>query len=227
MTGNPDRSLTIDTHHHILPDFFWQATQNAHAPVGGLAPLRWSKETSISFMDEAGIDIAVVSLSTPGVYTGDSAKARALARRCNEFSAELVRSRPDRFGGFACLPLPDVDASLEELSYALDVLGLDGFVLFTNSNGVYLGEPVLEPVFEELERRKTVVYVHPASRSSTRWGSSPAASYEAPLPICSAGFIGTPRLPPAILYSACCATWRESIKFCMERIFRIYAGTWP
>ena len=152
---------TIDTHHHILPDFFWRQTENAHTPVGGLAPLHWSKEASISFMDDAGIDFAVVSLSTPGVHTGDSGKARVLARRCNEFSAELVRSRPDRFGGFACLPLPDVDASLEELSYALDVLGLDGFVLFTNSNGVYLGDPALEPVLEELERHKTVVYVHP------------------------------------------------------------------
>ncbi len=112
-------------------------------------------------MDDAGIDVAVVALSTPGVHTGDGAKARALARRCNEFSAELLRSRPDRFGGFACLPLPDVDASLEEVSYALDVLGLDGFVLFTNSNGVYLGDAVLEPVFEELERREAVVFVHP------------------------------------------------------------------
>ena len=161
MSGNPEKSLTMDTHHHLLPDFFWQETENAHVPVGGLAPLRWSQEASISFMDDAGIDVAVVSLSTPGVHTGDSAKARGLARRCNEFSAELVRSRPDRFGGFACLPLPDVDASLEELSYAFDVLGLDGFVLFTNSNGVYLGDPTLEPVFAEFERRKTVVYVHP------------------------------------------------------------------
>ena len=65
--------MTIDTHHHILPDFFWQATENAHVPVGGLAPLQWSKEASISFMDDAGIDLAVVSLSTPGVHTGDSA----------------------------------------------------------------------------------------------------------------------------------------------------------
>jgi 6-methylsalicylate decarboxylase len=161
MAGNPNRPLTIDTHHHLLPEFFWQETENAHAPVGGLAPLPWSKEASISFMDDAGIDIAVVSVSTPGVHTGDSAKARALARRCNEFSAELVLSRPDRFGGFACLPVPDVDASLEELSYALDVLGLDGVVLFTNSNGMYLGDPYLEPVFEELEHRKSVVYVHP------------------------------------------------------------------
>jgi predicted TIM-barrel fold metal-dependent hydrolase len=161
MTDNLQTPLTIDTHHHLLPDFFWRATENANAPIGGLAPLPWSKEASISFMDDAGIDFAVASLSTPGVHTGDSAKARALARRCNEFSAELIHARPDRFGGFACLPLPDVDASLEELTYALDVLKLDGFVLFTNSNGVYLGDPALEPVFAELERRRTVVYVHP------------------------------------------------------------------
>jgi 6-methylsalicylate decarboxylase len=162
MTDNAQGTLmTIDTHHHILPDFFWQETENADAPVGGLAPLRWSKDAAISFIDDAGIDIAVVSLSTPGVHTGDNAKARSLARRCNEFSAELVHGRPDRFGGFACLPLPDVDGSLHELSHALDVLELDGIVLFTNSNGVYLGDPALEPVFEELERRKAVVYVHP------------------------------------------------------------------
>jgi predicted TIM-barrel fold metal-dependent hydrolase len=108
--ASKDLSLTIDTHHHLLPDFFWEETENASAPVGGLAPLRWSREASIPFMDNAGIDIAVVSLSTPGVHTGDSAKARALACRCNEFLAELVHARRDRFGGFACLPLPDVDA---------------------------------------------------------------------------------------------------------------------
>ncbi len=94
--------MTIDTHHHMLPDFFWQETENAHAPIGGLAPLRWSKETTLSFMDDAGLDVAVLSVSTPGVHTGDSAKASALARRCNEFSAELVGSRPDRF---ASLPV--------------------------------------------------------------------------------------------------------------------------
>jgi predicted TIM-barrel fold metal-dependent hydrolase len=155
------RPVTIDTHHHMLPDFFWQQTENADAPVGGLAPLPWSKEATLSFMDDAGIDVAALSVSTPGVHTGDSTKARTLARRCNEFAAELVSAQPDRFASFACLPLPDIDASLEELSYAIDVLGLDGFVLFTNSNGVYLGDAALEPVFEELERRRAVVFVHP------------------------------------------------------------------
>jgi 6-methylsalicylate decarboxylase len=153
--------VTIDTHHHILPDFFWQETNDSHAPVGGLAPLQWSKEAMISFMDDAGIDVAVMSVSTPGVHLGDSEKARSLARRCNEFAAELVHARPDRFASFACIPLPDIDSSLEEVSYAFDVLRLDGLVLFTNSNGVYLGDAALEPVFQELERRKAVVFVHP------------------------------------------------------------------
>jgi len=153
--------VTIDTHHHILPDFFWRETNDSHAPVGGLAPLQWSKEAMISFMDDAGIDVAVMSVSTPGVHLGDSEKARSLARRCNEFAAELVHARPDRFASFACIPLPDIDSSLEEVSYAFDVLRLDGLVLFTNSNGVYLGDAALEPVFQELERRKAVVFVHP------------------------------------------------------------------
>src|SRR3989442_15926495 len=76
----------------MLPDFFWRETNDSHAPVGGLRPLRWSKEAMISFMDDAGIDVAVMSVSTPGVHLGDSEKARSLARRCNEFAAELVHT---------------------------------------------------------------------------------------------------------------------------------------
>jgi predicted TIM-barrel fold metal-dependent hydrolase len=155
--------VIIDTHHHMLPDFFWRSTNKPHAPVGGLAPEQWSEESAVSFLDEAGIDVAVLSISTPGVHLGDSVKANTLARRCNDFAAELVRARPNRFAGFACLPLPDIDTSLAELSYALDVLRLDGVVLFTNANGVYLGDRSLEPVFNELERRKAVVFVHPNS----------------------------------------------------------------
>src|SRR5579862_4323885 len=97
-------AFTIDIHHHILPDFFWQATNEESSPVGGIVPARWSTEAAISFMDDAGIDVAVTSISTPGVHMGDDAAARALARRCNEFSAELIQKYPLRFGGFACLP---------------------------------------------------------------------------------------------------------------------------
>lgn len=153
--------MVIDTHHHLLPDFFWRETDNSQTPVGGIAPLKWSKEASLSFMDDAGIDLAFLSVSTPGAHTGDNAKARSLARRCNEFGADLVRTRPDRFGLFACIPLPDIESSLAEITYAADELGSNGFIVFTNANGIYLGDPVLEPVFDELERRHAVVFVHP------------------------------------------------------------------
>jgi predicted TIM-barrel fold metal-dependent hydrolase len=152
---------TIDVHHHVLPDFFWAATNEGEHPVGGIQPPPWSKDAALSFLDDAGIDVALTSISTPGVHTGDSAAAWALARRCNEFSAELVREHPDRYGGFACLPLPDVDHALDELDYALDGLRLDGVVLFSNALGVYLGDPRLDPLFAELQRRKAVVFVHP------------------------------------------------------------------
>jgi predicted TIM-barrel fold metal-dependent hydrolase len=154
-------SLSIDVHHHILPDFFWRATNEQHGPVGGIAPAHWSPESALSFIDEAQIDVAVTSISTPGVHLGDDAAARVLARRCNEFSAELMQKHPARFGAFACVPLPDVEGSLREIAYALDVLKLDGVVVFSNANGIYLGERQLAPVFEELQRRAAVVFIHP------------------------------------------------------------------
>jgi predicted TIM-barrel fold metal-dependent hydrolase len=152
---------TIDIHHHILPDFFWRETNHAHGPVGGIAPPPWDADLMVSYMDEAGIDVAVTSISTPGVHVGDDARARSLARRCNELSAELMQAHPNRLGGFAALPLPDVDGALAELTYGLDELKLDGVVLFSNANGVYLGDARFEPVFAELERRGAVVFVHP------------------------------------------------------------------
>ncbi len=153
--------FTVDIHHHVLPDFFWRETNEGSSPVGGITPPPWSPDGMISFLDDAGIDMGVTSISTPGVHTGDDKAARALARRCNEYSAELMRTYPDRLAGFGCLPLPDVDGALEELTYVLDQLGLDGLVVFSNANGVYLGDQRLEPVFAELQRRQAVVFIHP------------------------------------------------------------------
>jgi predicted TIM-barrel fold metal-dependent hydrolase len=156
-------SFTVDVHHHILPDVFWRATNDAHAPVGGILPAPWSKESTLSYMDDAGIDVAITSISTPGVHMGDDAAARDLARRVNELSAQLIQERPDRFGGFAALPLPDVDGALRALEYGLDVLKLDGVVLFSNARGIYLGDARFRALFDELERRSAVVFVHPTS----------------------------------------------------------------
>src|ERR1700728_3106994 len=90
-------TFTVDVHHHILPDFFWAATNEADHPVGGIQPPLWSKDAAVSFLDDARIDVAITSISTPGVHTGNSTAAWALARRCNELSAELVREHPYRF----------------------------------------------------------------------------------------------------------------------------------
>lgn len=152
---------TIDVHHHMLPEFFWRETNESDNPVGGIKPPNWSKELMLSFMDEAGIDIAVTSISTPGVHMGDDRRARSLARRVNEFAAKLIQEHPSRLGAFACLPLPDVDGALEELRYALDELNLDGALVFSNAGGIYLGDERFVPLLDELERRRAVVFVHP------------------------------------------------------------------
>jgi hypothetical protein len=91
------------SHHPILPDFFWCATNDGAHPVGGIAPPPWDQASTLSFMDDPGIDVAVTSISTPGVHAGNDARARDLARRCNELAASMVQKRPDRSGGFAAL----------------------------------------------------------------------------------------------------------------------------
>ncbi|MBB5168519.1 amidohydrolase family protein [Mycobacterium sp. AZCC_0083] len=154
-------SFTVDIHHHLIPDFYRAATEHDGQSVGGVLPATWSQANALSFMDDAGIDVAIASISAPGVHLGDDAAALSLARRCNDYLAEMVRGRPDRFGGFAILPLPDVDTALGELTRALDELGLDGVVLMTNALGLYLGEPQYRPLFQELQRRGAVVFIHP------------------------------------------------------------------
>jgi len=145
----------------MLPDFFFEATNEKENPVGGLKPQTWDRETSLAFMDEAGIDIAILSISTPGVQLPDKRAAQELARKCNELAASLISRYPKRFGAFASVPMSDIDDAIDEVVYALDVLNLDGAVLFTNSNGVYLGDRTLRPLFDELQKRKAIVYVHP------------------------------------------------------------------
>ena len=156
----------IDLHHHVLPDFYrdeliaHQPAAGGGADLPGLKLPGWSPAEAIAVMDDAGIATGVTSVSF-GVQFGDDAAAAVLARRCNEFTAGLIRDHPHRFGGFAVLPLPAVDAALTELAYALDVLGLDGVVLLSNHGGIYLGDARFDPIFEQLQDRRAVVFVHP------------------------------------------------------------------
>jgi len=156
-------SLVVDLHHHVIPGFYWEASNEDGDAAGGITPPRWSLGGAIAYLDEAGIDVAVPSISTPGVHFGDDGAARRLARRVNEYLAEIKRDRPDRFGAFAMLPLPDVEGSLEQIEYAFDVLELDGVSMLTNAGGSYLGDSRFDPVFVELQRRAAVVFVHPTA----------------------------------------------------------------
>ncbi|MFF3377223.1 amidohydrolase family protein [Streptomyces sp. NPDC002680] len=155
----------IDVHAHLLPDFYvQQATAAGHAHPDGMGGWpSWSVQAHLDLMDHHGIESAMLSMSSPGVHFGDDKAARLLARRVNEYTAELTRSHPGRFGNFASLALPDVDGALEEIAYAFDELGADGVALMTHTHGVYLGDQRLDPVFAELDRRRAVVFLHPTS----------------------------------------------------------------
>ena len=159
-----NEAYRIDVHHHILPPVYVDALKSIGADKSGGAELpAWTKEDALAMMDRQGIATAVTSISSPGVYFGDIAFARDLAHRCNEYSAELVRDNPRRFGALALLPLPDADAALEELAYALDTLRLDGVILQASVGDQYLGDTAFDPVFDELNRRKATVLLHPTT----------------------------------------------------------------
>lgn len=153
----------IDVHAHFLPPGYREALiANGQSQPDGFPILpTWSAEAHLAMLDRVGIRTAMLSVSSPGVAFGEDAVA--WARRVNEAGAATVRDHPGRFGLFASLPLPDVDAALAEVAYALDTLKADGIAVLTNVDGVYLGDERYEPLFAELHRRKAVVFLHPTS----------------------------------------------------------------
>jgi 6-methylsalicylate decarboxylase len=164
----------IDIHHHILPPVYVaQARERILAVAADFGPklMNWEPAKAVDALDRGGVATAVTSMSTPGIWFGDVEETRRLARQCNEFGAQMAKDYPGRFGLFATLPLPDVDGSLNEIAYAFDVLKADGVGLMTNYSDIYPGDERFAPVFDELNRRKAVVYFHPtAAGCCTRHG---------------------------------------------------------
>ena len=157
-------SNRVDVHFHYLsPEYREKMVDAVGGSPDGFAAPQWSAEAALAMMDRMGIATGMLSVSSPGVHFGNDGKARVLARSVNEFAARTMTDHRGRFGGFASLPLPDVAGALEEIAYALDTLKLDGVVMLTNFNGVYLGDKRLDPVFDELNRRGAVVFIHPTS----------------------------------------------------------------
>ena len=161
-------AMRIDVHHHVLPEFYKDA-QRAVGITGtayrGFPD--WTPENSLALMADHRIASTILSFTAPGIYFGDLAQTRDLARRCNDYLAGLAQDHPGRFGGFAFLPLPDMDASLAEIERIVEDLKLDGIALLTSVDERYIGHPDFEPVYEELNRRRVVTFIHPCSPPGT------------------------------------------------------------
>ena len=150
----------IDVHHHHTPPPYVAAVTSRNIP----GPVRdWTPEKSLADMDKGGVATAMSSITTPALRFLDDPGARKLARECNEYTAKLVADGKGRFGMFAVMPMPYVEATLQEIAYALDTLKADGIGLLTSYGDKWLGDPAFAPVMEELNRRKAVVYTHPTT----------------------------------------------------------------
>lgn len=166
-----DAPHRIDVHWHLAPPDY--NAELASRRLGNAALQGWSPAKAIEDMDRAGVATSISSISPPGVSisngaSGDDAGARRLARLCNDYAAKLAADHPGRFGMFVNVPLPDNDSALREIEYGMDTLKADGVCLFTSYGDKWLGDPAFAPVYQELNRRKALVYTHPISANCCR-----------------------------------------------------------
>lgn len=165
MDTAPSPRRFIDVHMHYLPACYREALHKAGMSTldGGIPIPTWSEDLALQTMDRLGIETAILSVSSPSVRFVQGEAERELCRAVNLAGADLVRRRPDRFGLFVTLPLPDLDAAMAEIEFGLDELGMDGVILDTNVRGIYLGDERLAPVFDELNRRAATIFLHPTA----------------------------------------------------------------
>ena len=150
-TANAVKGM-IDVHRHIGPP------PNSGRGAGGGTP--WTPEIAVEEMDRNGIATGI-GFPGPIAISTDLERGRRQAREYNEYGTQIGKDHRGRFGLFAALPMHDVDGSLKEIEYALDTLKADGFGISTSYGEMWLGDAKLRPMFEEMNRRKAVVFVHP------------------------------------------------------------------
>jgi predicted TIM-barrel fold metal-dependent hydrolase len=158
---SPAKPHRIDIHHHFYPPFLQKAWREGN--VRTAAPARnWTLKATLEQMDQGGVAAAMLSVPTGLNLKGLSRdETLRMTRASNDWAVEQSKAHPGRFGLFAFLPMPDIEASLKEIEYAFDTLKADGIGLQTSYGDKWLGDPVFTPVLDELNRRKAVVFVHP------------------------------------------------------------------
>jgi predicted TIM-barrel fold metal-dependent hydrolase len=172
----------VDFHHHFGPPKWsaFLASKSVLHPSWN----NWTPALAVEELDRAGVTTAMTSITYPGIWLGENVvpieATRTMARDCNDYGAKMVSDHPGRFGLFAVLPLPDVEGSLREIEYAFDTLKADGVGLLTSYGDKWLGDPVFVPVFEELNRRRAVVFTHANVPSCCTRGGSGAQRYLVP-----------------------------------------------
>ncbi len=159
----PAKLRRIDVHRHTFSPAYVAARRADHSLTPALAD-GMDPSRTLEDMDAGGVTRSIMSVpSAPKKSFGDAQAMRAWAREQNEYLAKIRADHPDRFGIFAATCLPDVEGSLQEIGYAFDVLKADGIGLVTNYGDKWLGDPAFAPVFDELNRRKAIVYTHPTA----------------------------------------------------------------
>src|SRR5438874_4844251 len=166
VLGQGESRKLIDTHHHFYPPAYqkaWLDWEDQRKIPHFPQQIAWTREKAVEEMDRNGVRVAVLSIaSTPGLWfdTGPESAGR-MVRICNDYAAEMIRDYPGRFGLFATLSMLDIDTTLREIEYAFDTLKADGVGLQSNYGDKWLGDMAYKPIWDELNRRKVVVYVHP------------------------------------------------------------------
>jgi aminocarboxymuconate-semialdehyde decarboxylase len=167
--------LTIDVHGHLYDErYLRELGQILASPRSDLErasarilarsltiPASWDVDERVEMMDRLGLDAQVLSVSIPFTYDGDATTRQRLARLSNDRLAQAAQEHPLRFFALATLPLPDVEESLTELERCLNEMQMVGVMFGSNVNGVRLDNPLLAPIFDELDRRGSAVFLHP------------------------------------------------------------------
>jgi aminocarboxymuconate-semialdehyde decarboxylase len=172
--------MRYDLHTHYYPASFFDLIRNTPGefsfgadPTGrtiirhrgarffGVTAAMTDPALRLADMDRVGIDVEVLSLSTPNVFFAEPAGQAEVARIVNDGYAELIARHPTRFKGFASIPMDAPDAALRELDRALGELELNGVVLLSNIRGRPLTDPSYRPFFEEANRRRLCIFLHP------------------------------------------------------------------